>query len=142
MKRYRGIFVVVLLVGLALGTEVWLNRRAVPPAYVTNFVGFTRWQTPERVEVIQNGGNDYLFAMTSGGGFLLKSGPPGYVFDRSGKLVDWSTDIGDDPRFREKWIPRRFGTEQNLSTDEAHQWIESDNSAGGSLVTIPARSSR
>jgi hypothetical protein len=35
----------------------------------------------------------------------LVSGPPLYVFDRSGKLVDWSRDIGDDGVYDDKWRP-------------------------------------
>lgn len=33
----------------------------------------------------------------------LPSGPPVYVFDSAGKLLDWSRDIGDDPTFQEQW---------------------------------------
>jgi len=33
----------------------------------------------------------------------LSSGPPGYAFDQTGALVDWTADQGDDLGFREKW---------------------------------------
>jgi hypothetical protein len=38
---------------------------------------------------------------------LLSSGPSACVFDDTGRLVDWSSDIGDDPRFDEKWSAQR-----------------------------------
>ena len=128
MKRYRNIIVIVSLIVAALATEAWLDRRAAPPAAVTDFAAFTRWREPRSLEVIQQGGSEYLFA-TAPGGRMLKSGPPGYVFDRSGKLVGHSTDIGDDPRFRDKWIPRWFGKGQQLNADGARRWIESGETA-------------
>jgi len=33
----------------------------------------------------------------------LPSGPPVYIFDRSGVLVDWTLDLGDDPAFELRW---------------------------------------
>ena len=33
----------------------------------------------------------------------MVSGPPAYIFNRAGMLVDWSGDIGEDPRFAESW---------------------------------------
>jgi hypothetical protein len=32
------------------------------------------------------------------------SSMPGYVFDRNGKLVDWSPDPGDDSNFQNRWL--------------------------------------
>lgn len=34
---------------------------------------------------------------------MSASGPAGYVFDADGRLVDWSSDIGDDPAFDDRW---------------------------------------
>lgn len=36
----------------------------------------------------------------------LPSGPPAYVFDSKGKMIDWSSDIGDDSHFSDKWKQR------------------------------------
>jgi hypothetical protein len=33
----------------------------------------------------------------------LPSGPPVYVFDQAGKLIDYTKDSGDDPRFAKAW---------------------------------------
>ena len=130
VKRYRTIIFIVLLIVASLATEAWLDRRAAPPAAVTDFASFSRWREPRSLEVIQQGGSEYLFA-TASGGRMLKSGPSGYVFDRSGKLVDYSTDVGDDPRFRDKWIPRWYGKGQQLDADGARRWIEGGETAAG-----------
>jgi hypothetical protein len=31
------------------------------------------------------------------------SGPPAYLFDGSGRLVDWTPDVGDGAAFRQTW---------------------------------------
>ena len=33
----------------------------------------------------------------------LRSGSPTYVFDESGRMVDWTADRGDAPAFVRKW---------------------------------------
>ncbi|MBI3922523.1 MAG: hypothetical protein HY318_13960 [Armatimonadetes bacterium] len=40
----------------------------------------------------------------------VPSGPPMYIFDSQGHLVDYTLDVGDDPRFADKWI---HGTTSN-----------------------------
>lgn len=37
------------------------------------------------------------------GVFALPSGPPIYIFDRAGTLVDWTPDSGEDPDFGRAW---------------------------------------
>ena len=35
--------------------------------------------------------------------WTFPSGPPCYMFDSKGNLVDWTMDIGDDGRYQRKW---------------------------------------
>ena len=35
--------------------------------------------------------------------YLIPSGPPVYIFDEAGVLVDWTSDVGDDPDFSRTW---------------------------------------
>ena len=48
------------------------------------------------------------------------SGPPVYVFDTAGVLVDWTSDIGDDKAFCGRW-PGAFGG-RAVSRDEVRRW--------------------
>lgn len=34
---------------------------------------------------------------------VLQSGPPVFVFDSTGRLVDWTSDSGDAPSFTARW---------------------------------------
>jgi len=131
VKRYRGIIVLVLLVATWLTAEWLLQRRTVPPASVTDFASFVHWrQSPRRIEVVQQGGAEYLITTGPAGG-VVPSGPSAYVFDRSGRLVDWSSDMGDDPRFRDKWPPTWFGKGRELDRDGALKWIAEGRAAAG-----------
>ena len=51
----------------------------------------------------------------------LPSGPPVYIFDESGILVDWCGDIGDCPSFAEKWSG--FSNETPISAEETKQMV-------------------
>ena len=53
---------------------------------------------------------------------LLSSGPSACVFDDTGRLVDWSSDIGDDSQFDERWSAQRWrGTGRSLSRNEVER---------------------
>ncbi len=52
----------------------------------------------------------------------LPSGPPAYIFDRQGKLVEWSKDIGDDSKFQRRWnVPTNA---PSLTVEEAKAWVK------------------
>lgn len=36
--------------------------------------------------------------------WTLPSGPPAYLFDRSGKLVDFTLDVGDSTKFQSEYL--------------------------------------
>lgn len=60
---------------------------------------------PSRVTTVHLAGDSYWIAYAPIDFWLaLPSSPPGYVFDETGLLVDWSSDPGDDPAFQEKWM--------------------------------------
>lgn len=54
---------------------------------------------------------------------LLPSGPPVYVFNQGGILVDWCHDIGDSSRFKERWgwLP---ALGKPISVEEAYAWLQ------------------
>jgi hypothetical protein len=48
------------------------------------------------------------------------SGPPVYVFDRTGQLVDWTPDTGDDEEFHRRWLGS--SGRRPVTRDEALRW--------------------
>lgn len=36
--------------------------------------------------------------------YVLASGPPAYVFDKKGDLLEWVEDSGEEPKAMEKWV--------------------------------------
>lgn len=124
MTWLRALIIVVLLIVTWLTTECLLYRRTVPPASVTGVDSFLNWQPhTTRFAILSQSGGEYLMGTGPGGG-LLPSGSSAYVFDRSGRLVDWSPDIGDDTDFDERWQAQRsLRTEESLSRQEVSRWL-------------------
>lgn len=67
---------------------------------------------------------------------LLPSGPPCFVFDEDGDLVDWVHDSGDAPSFHQRW--GSFEGERELDLDASWRLVEAatnDESAVLHLMT-------
>jgi hypothetical protein len=85
------------------------RRKLIPPADLT-LATFFDWQAvTRRAAVKELGGTEHMIPLGPLGR-RLASGPPAFVFDKSGKLVDWSTDSGDDAEFEKRWQPYGPGT--------------------------------
>jgi hypothetical protein len=131
-----GTGIAFLVIALTAALFVWISQyehqRAAsiaPPPNITNVFVFLKWR-PETGSfvIIERTGEEYL--MTNGlSRGVLASGPSAYVFDRTGQMVDWSYDIGDDPAFDEKWRAQHSmrGTRIISSTD-VNKWIASKSS--------------
>jgi hypothetical protein len=125
MTTFRWIILIACLVVIYVAAEVLLHRRVVPPPTVDSFATMVEWRMPRSIEVIEEGDSEYLLATGWGSG-VLPSGPSAYVFDRSGKLVDWSGDMGDDPQFYGKWIRTSKRETRQLDLVAAFEWIDSE----------------
>jgi hypothetical protein len=134
LKRYKQIFV---LVGCAVITVVTLlivwavqvhtiRQSHVPPDGVNSFSDYmARMPKPQSLHLSQSGNDAYLVATGDVPIAMLltaPSGPPEYVFDRSGVLVDWTMDRGDDGSYQSRWPNTRFV--RTLTAQEANDWIE------------------
>jgi hypothetical protein len=79
----------------------------VPRTIGQSFEGFLQSKrTPRKIEIIEMANQKFVFvtgAWTPLYLVTIPSGPPCYVFDSSGRLVDWTGDVGDDSRFVKKW---------------------------------------
>lgn len=88
---------------------LFVSRSYSPPPEVQTLDSFVNYfGKPERFERM---GNDHFVATLSVPSWHialnLPSDLPQYVFDRSGRLVDWSADPGDDPGFQARWPKER-----------------------------------
>jgi hypothetical protein len=105
------------------------NAEAVrPPAGLTSLPAFlnARPQT-DKIRRFVHDGKVYLEVIGEPykGPLSLASGPPVYVFDETGKLVDWSRDIGDAPSFLDKW--GNFSNGTFISAEEARQLVKAQD---------------
>jgi hypothetical protein len=99
--------VVIALFAVYAAYNARVGMRLEPPATVTDMRSFLKVM-PEPGRVYVHSIEDVECMIFEGpipSSFLYTpSGPPAYVFDSSGKLVDWTTDRGDDPRFQATWL--------------------------------------
>jgi hypothetical protein len=105
MKR-----ITLLFLAVAFVFAVWVATHA---AYVDTIWPKTMGMTmaeleqqigkPESLRQHTHNGSSYTIWSGPVKTIFLPSGPPTYVFDSAGLLLDWSRDVGDEPAFREKW---------------------------------------
>lgn len=109
MKRLRGLIVVVVLIGGCLTAEYVSHRRVNPTGHAANLDEYLAWRpSAEQFALVGVNCTPYVIAYGPTSSWLmLSSGPSAYVFDDMGRLVDWSPDIGDDPRFDARWSAQR-----------------------------------
>ncbi len=100
------------------------RARNTPPATVQTFNDYMKWQTKHRnAEEWRSDGEWYLLMSGPFTG-LLPSGSTVYAFDSSGRMVDWTLDNGEDPRFQTKWYgeaPKWGERLQKITLDEAQR---------------------
>jgi len=76
-----------------------------PSKYGTNLTAFLEAMQPQEVRYCEQNGSTYFLVIGKPvvSVFSLPSGPPGYVFDGAGNLVEWCRDLGDNPDFCKRW---------------------------------------
>lgn len=69
--------------------------------------------------------NDKIYIVVVGnpalGHLVFPSGPPAYIFDERGALVDWCYDLGDNTAFVRKWGD--FRDSSIISKEAARQLV-------------------
>lgn len=86
--------------------ETRSRKAVIPPEGLTNLVSFLEGRTNvARVRQFTKDGRGYVevFGHYPPSVLKLRSGPPTYVFDESGAMVDWTADRGDAPSFVSRW---------------------------------------
>ena len=100
-----GLLIVLLLMGQAVLGPRYLTYRFTPAADSV---------TLEEVEAaigarldrftIHKQAQTYTLGMGPMLMWAMPEGPPAYVFDASGSLIEFTSDLGDDQAFVEEWI--------------------------------------
>jgi hypothetical protein len=98
-----------------IGCEVYHTWSSSPPAPgIGGSYAVYRQKMPQPVKVqkLSRAGDATTFYLTYGpvrAPLALVSGPPVYVFDGSGKLLDYAQDSGEDATFARAWPSPRGG---------------------------------
>jgi hypothetical protein len=119
-----GIVVAAVAFVFVVVMEIRMRRAVVPPAGVDTFAEFLGWHPePWGFAMLEVSGVKYLLAYgDSKSVLMMNSGTSAYVFDESGKMVDWTSDSGDDGRFRDKWNRDRY--RGGVTRAEAEGWVK------------------
>jgi len=108
-KSTWGTLVVLLLLacGWLLSEIRWGRVNDPHGKFATASEYLAAGRAPSRVVRVQKDNAAFLVAYGPKDTWLaIPSGPAAYVFDRNGKLIDWTWDSGDDPGFQSRWTQR------------------------------------
>jgi hypothetical protein len=108
-----------LLAGWATFAAVEIGKLRPPNEFLADF----RAAMPEPREwrTFSKDDTKYLAAFgPARSPITFPSTEPVYVFDRTGRLVAWTLDEGDDPNFHRRW-PAAFASEK-VTRDVAAEW--------------------
>ncbi|MBI5684283.1 MAG: hypothetical protein HZC54_04325 [Verrucomicrobia bacterium] len=91
---------------------------------------------PTRVRRFSHSNATYYDVWGQLGGMLrFPSGPPSYIFDLTGRLVDWTYDRGEARDYEQKW--GHFKDAQFVSVQEMLQALVGTNA--GAVLLLPDR---
>jgi|GEM_PF-2565907 len=127
------VVVVVGLFGVWFAGEKKALDAVHPSKYGTNLTAFLEAMQPQEVRYCEQDGSTYFLVVgkpvTSL--FSLPSGPPAYVFDGAGNLVEWCGDLGDNPDFCKRWSKLILG--ERIRAQDVRAYIEAGrgNKDGG-----------
>lgn len=114
-----GLLLVGLIGGWLFGVRQWY--RSVQPAGPTLAEHLAQRPTPEQQRVLAVEGREYLVLFGPIQAIpRFPSGGPVYIFDRTGQMVDWTPDEGDDEAFMQRW-PGIFDG-RAITMDELASW--------------------
>jgi hypothetical protein len=96
---------VLLVMGAPLMIADIRGRKSLDPTgHATSLAEYLEWQpAATEFEEATFAGKRHFIASGPEPTSSLASGPPAYVFDETGRLVDWSTDTGEDSEFCTRW---------------------------------------
>ncbi len=129
-RSYIAIVLVLLILLIGwVSLETWNYRRITPDEIGQNLKEFLTSMPPiEGIYSRQSGGITYLEVVGTFPPFpLVVSGPPIYIFDTTGSLVDWTREFGEDRPFERRWP--LGATRRRLTPSEALELIATTDRA-------------
>jgi hypothetical protein len=109
----------VLLAGWATFAAVEIGKLRPPNEFLASFLA--AMPEPREWRTFSQNDADYLAAFGPPRPLITcPSTEPVYVFDRSGLLVAWTHDEGDDPAFHRRW-PAAFAGDK-VTRETAAEW--------------------
>lgn len=105
LKRPSVVVVLVVVGSFAavIADDVRALAEAEPPPGVSTLAEVLEWQPgPHSAWIHTADAVEHLVMLGPRRG-LTASGPSAYVFDRTGRLIDWTADAGDAPAFQARW---------------------------------------
>lgn len=135
MKSSTRNWCVGVMIGVCLfGAWAYVEKKAMdgvaPASWGTNLMAFLELQPePKSVRQFLHGKRTYIEVLGNipkPSLLTLPSGPPAYVFNEFGVLVDWTADRGEDPRFVKKWGGFANGT--FITTEQAKELVRARSS--------------
>lgn len=115
------VFLCVFLFLVWCGLSEIEERKLRPPDEAGDIPGFLKWMpTPVSFDRFESGGRTfYVLRGSPQARFRVPSGPPVYVFDEQGTLVDWCSDEGENAKIHERW--NRFPNAVPMAIGELKQ---------------------
>ena len=102
VARYAAMALTFLTVLFAY--DAHQRRKLIPPVDLTLHTFFD-WHPATKWTVMKTAADEEYLILIGPLRGILPSGPSAYVFDKTGELVDWETDVGDSVRFEGCWLP-------------------------------------
>jgi hypothetical protein len=89
---------------LYFGSVIYNGERVVPKGVETVQDFYRRYGNPPRVDTLQSSGRQY-FRITGEipAPLGFPKGNPIYIFDNTGRLIDWTAESMNDPKFAARW---------------------------------------
>ena len=120
----RRLILFALVICVCSSVEIIGERSINPIGRVNHLCDYLAWKpAADRFATVDIQGRKFVIAYGRMSSWLgLSSGPSAYVFDDTGRLVAWSSDIGDDPNFDKTWNAQHLaGINQQIPRSEVEK---------------------
>lgn len=114
------LLLVAITAGLFINSVAHRDRSEPPPGVRTLDAFLTEMDRPEHAYELTLSGSTYTELIAGKPLWTLASGPPAYVFDASGELVDHTLDDGDDHAYDLEW---RRGSRRLMTPEQTERLL-------------------